>query len=231
MFLRDVAHVHEGSQTQTNLVTQNGTPGALMTIRKTGAVSTLAVVGGVRDFLPELKKQLPADVDLKPLFDQSVFVRGSLVGVLREGAIAAGLTALMILLFLGNWRLTLIVVLSIPTSILCALIILYFTGDTLNTMTLGGFALAVGILVDDTTVGIENMDRYLEQGLPLTEAVVRGNAEVLIPTTLSTLAICIVFSSDLLAEPRGAVPVLAVGRSGGAVAAGEFRRRPASPSR
>jgi multidrug efflux pump subunit AcrB len=193
VFLRDVAHVHEGGQTQTNLVTQNGTPGALMTIRKTGAVSTLAVVGGVRDFLPELRKQLPADVVLTPLFDQSVFVRAALVGVLREGGIAAGLTALMILLFLGNWRLTLIVMLSIPTSILCALIIMYFTGDTLNTMTLGGFALAVGILVDDTTVGIENMDRYLEQGLPLAEAVIRGNGEVLIPTTLSTLAICIVF--------------------------------------
>ena len=193
VFLRDVAHVHEGSVTQTNLVTQNGAPGALMTIRKTGSVSTLAVVGGVRDFLPELRKQLPPGVVLTPLFDQSVFVRASLVGVLREGAIAAGLTALMILLFLGNWRLTVIVMLSIPTSILCALIVMYFTGDTLNTMTLGGFALAVGILVDDTTVGIENMDRYLEQGLPLTQAVLRGNGEVLIPTTLSTLAICIVF--------------------------------------
>ncbi len=193
VFLRDVAHVHEGSQTQTNLVTQNGTPGALMTIRKTGAVSTLAVVGGVRDFLPDLRKQLPPEAVLTPLFDQSVFVRAALTGVLREGGIAAGLTALMILLFLGNWRLTLIVMLSIPTSILCALIVMYFTGDTLNTMTLGGFALAVGILVDDTTVGIENMDRYLEQGLPLTEAVLKGNGEVLIPTTLSTLAICIVF--------------------------------------
>ncbi len=193
VFLRDVAHVHQGAQTQTNLVTQNGVPGALMTIRKTGAVSTLAVVGGVRDFLPELRKQLPKGVVLTPLFDQSVFVRSALQGVLREGAIAAGLTAVMILLFLGNWRLTLIVMLSIPTSILCALIVMYVTGDTLNTMTLGGFALAVGILVDDTTVGIENMDRYLEQGLPLTQAVLRGNGEVLIPTTLSTLAICIVF--------------------------------------
>ncbi len=193
VFLRDVAHVHSGYQIQTNLVTQNGTPGALMTIRKTGGVSTLAVVGGVRDFLPELQKQLPAGVSITPLFDQSVFVRASLQGVLREGAIAAGLTALMILLFLGNWRLTLIVMLSIPTSILCALIILYFTGDTLNTMTLGGFALAVGILVDDTTVGIENMDRYLEQGLPLEHAIITGNNEVLLPTLLSTLSICIVF--------------------------------------
>jgi multidrug efflux pump subunit AcrB len=193
IFLRDVAHVHDGFQIQTNVVTQNGTPGALLTIRKTGGISTLAVVGGVRDFLPELQKQLPKDVLVKPLFDQSVFVRASLQGVLREGLIAAGLTALMILLFLGNWRLTLIVMLSIPTSILCAIIIMYLTGETLNTMTLGGFALAVGILVDDTTVGIENMDRYLEQGAPLEEAIVRGNNEILIPTLLSTLSICIVF--------------------------------------
>ncbi len=193
VLLRDVAHVHQGSQIQTNLVTQNGTPGALMTIRKTGSVSTLAVVGGVRDFLPELRKQLPKDVTLTPLFDQSVFVRAALYGVLREGGIAAGLTAMMILLFLGNWRLTLIVILSIPTSILCALIVMYFTGQTLNTMTLGGFALAVGILVDDTTVGIENMDRYLEEGFDLVDAIIRGNDEVLIPTLLSTLSICIVF--------------------------------------
>jgi multidrug efflux pump subunit AcrB len=193
VFLRDVAHVHDGYQIQTNMVTSNGTPGALLTIRKTGGVSTLAVVGGVRDFLPELQKQLPADVIMKPLFDQSIFVRAALKGVLREGAIAAGLTALMILLFLGNWRLTLIVMLSIPTSILCALIVMYFLGETLNVMTLGGFALAVGILVDDTTVGIENMDRHLELGAPLEDAIINGNNEILVPTMLSTLSICIVF--------------------------------------
>jgi multidrug efflux pump subunit AcrB len=193
VFLRDVAHVHQGSQTQTNLVTQNGTPGALMTIRKTGAVSTLAVVGGVRDFLPELRKQLPKDVVLTPLFDQSVFVRASLVGVVREGAIAAGLTAVMILLFLGNWRLTLIVMLSIPTSILCALIVMYFTGQTLNTMTLGGFALAVGILVDNSTVVIENIERHRAEGASLADGIVNGAGEIGIPTLLSTLAICIVF--------------------------------------
>ena len=193
VFLRDVAHVHDGYQIQTNLVTQDGKPGALLTIRKTGGISTLAVVAGVRDYLPELQKQLPAGVLVKPLFDQSVFVRASLQGVLREGVIAAGLTALMILLFLGNWRLTLIVMLSIPTSILCAIIVMYFMGETLNTMTLGGFALAVGILVDDTTVGIENMDRYLERGEPLEQAIVQGNNEILVPTLLSTLSICIVF--------------------------------------
>ena len=193
VFLRDVAHVHQGSQTQTNLVTQNGTPGALMTIRKTGAVSTLAVVGGVRDFLPELRKQLPKDVVLTPLFDQSVFVRASLVGVVREGAIAAGLTALMILLFLGNWRLTLIVMLSIPTSILVALVAMYFMGQTLNTMTLGGFALAVGILVDNSTVVIENIERHRAEGASLTDGIVNGATEIGIPTLLSTLSICIVF--------------------------------------
>jgi len=193
VLLRDIAHVHDGYQIQTNLVTENGTPGALMTIRKTGGYSTLAVANGVLNYLPDLKKQLPKDVKLTPLFDQSVFVRASLQGVLREGAIAAGLTALMILLFLGNWRLTLIVMLSIPTSVLCALIIMYFMGQTLNTMTLGGFALAVGILVDDTTVGIENMDRYLEHGFSLTEVIIHGNNEVLLPTLLSTLSICIVF--------------------------------------
>jgi len=193
VFLRDVAHVHDGFQTQTNLVTQNGAPGALLTIRKTGAVSTLAVVGGVRDFLPDLQKQLPPGVDVTPLFDQSVFVRASLSGVVREGAIAAGLTALMILLFLGNWRLTLIVMLSIPTSILCALVVMYFTGQTLNTMTLGGFALAVGILVDNSTVVIENVERHRAGGSSLVEAIVQGAGEIGIPTLLSTLAICIVF--------------------------------------
>ena len=193
VFLRDVAHVHDGFQTQTNLVTQNGAPGALLTIRKTGAVSTLAVVAGVRDYLPELKKQLPRGVSVIPLFDQSVFVRASLAGVVREGAIAAGLTALMILLFLGNWRLTLIVMLSIPTSILVALICMYFMGQTLNTMTLGGFALAVGILVDNSTVVIENIERHRSEGNSLTDSIVNGASEIGIPTLLSTLSICIVF--------------------------------------
>ena len=193
VFLRDVAYVHDGYQTQTNLVTQNGSPGALLTIRKTGAISTLAVVAGVRDYLPDLQKQLPKDVLVTPLFDQSVFVRASLHGVIREGVIAAGLTALMILLFLGDGRLTLIVMLSIPTSILCALIIMYFMGQTLNTMTLGGFALAVGILVDNSTVVIENVERHRAGDASLVDAIVQGAGEIGIPTLLSTLAICIVF--------------------------------------
>jgi multidrug efflux pump subunit AcrB len=193
VFLRDVAHVHSGYQTQTNLVTENGTPGALLTIRKTGGVSTLAVVAGVRDYLPELKKQLPKSVNIEPLFDQSVFVRASLEGVLREGAIAAGLTAMMILLFLGNWRLTLIVMLSIPSSILCALIVMYCLGESLNTMTLGGFALAVGILVDNGTVVIENIERRWHEGGSLVDAIVNGANEVAMPTLLATFSICIVF--------------------------------------
>ena len=193
VLLRDVAHVHDGFQTQTNLVTQNGMPGALLTIRKTGDVSTLAVVAGVRDYLPELEKQLPKGVSVVPLFDQSVFVRAALNGVVREGAIAAGLTALMMLLFLGNWRLTLIVMLSIPASILCALVVMYFIGQTLNTMTLGGFALAVGILVDNATVVIENIERHRDEGHSLTDAIVQGANEVSVPMLLSTLAICIVF--------------------------------------
>ena len=193
VFLRDVAHVHDGFQTQTNLVTQDGVPGALMTVRKTGNSSTLAVVEGVRDYLPELAKQLPKGVSVVPLFDQSVFVRASLVGVVREGAIAAALTAAMILLFLGNWRLTLIVMLSIPASILIAIVVLSATGQTLNTMTLGGFALAVGILVDNSTVVIENVERHRAEGEGLTDAIVRGAGEIGIPTVLSTLSICIVF--------------------------------------
>jgi multidrug efflux pump subunit AcrB len=154
----------------------------------------------VRDYLPELQKQLPRDVTVTPLFDQSVFVRASLAGVVREGAIAAGLTALMILLFLGNWRLTLIVMLAIPTSILVALVIMYFIGQTLNTMTLGGFALAVGILVDNSTVVIENIERHGAQGEGLVDSIVNGANEIAIPTLLSTLSICIVFIPVFLLE-------------------------------
>ena len=165
----------------------------MLTIRKTGAVSTLAVVEGVRDYLPDIEEAVAqrrgSHSSVRPVGVRS----RSLQGVLREGAIAAGLTALMILLFLGNWRLTLIVMLSIPTSILCALVVMYFMGQTLNTMTLGGFALAVGILVDNSTVVIENIERHRSEGASLTDAIVNGSHEILIPTLLSTLAICIVF--------------------------------------
>ena len=141
----------------------NGTPGALMTIRKTGGVSTLAVIDGVREALPDIEKCCPAGVSIKAIFDQSVFVKAALNSVVMGGAMAAGLTALMILLFLGNWRLTLIILASIPLSIITAVLVMYVGGQTLNTMTLGGFALAVGILVDNGTVVIENIERHVRQ--------------------------------------------------------------------
>lgn len=193
VFIRDVAHVHDGNQIQTNSVSVDGQPGALMMVRKTGGVSTLAVIDGIKDALPYIKKLLPAGVDVKAIFDQSVFVKAALDSVLMGGAMAAGLTGLMILLFLGNWRLTLITLASIPLSIVTAVVVLYAGGETLNTMTLGGFALAVGILVDNGTVVIENIERHVKLGEELTEAIVNGCGEVGIPTMLSTLSISIVF--------------------------------------
>jgi multidrug efflux pump subunit AcrB len=193
VFMRDVAHVHDGFQVQTNSVSVNGTAGALMTIRKTGGVSTLAVIDGVRTVLPEVEKLLPKGVSIKAIFDQSIFVKAALNSVVMGGAMAAALTALMILLFLGNWRLTLIILASIPLSIITAILIMYVNGQTLNTMTLGGFALAVGILVDNGTVVIENIERHLHDKEPLETAIVNGAGEVGVPTMLATLCICIVF--------------------------------------
>ncbi|MGD0960679.1 MAG: efflux RND transporter permease subunit [Methylomonas sp.] len=193
VFMRDVAHVHDGFQVQTNSVSVNGTPGALMTIRKTGGVSTLAVIDGVREELPNIEKVLPPGVQIKALFDQSLFVKAALNSVVMGGAMAAGLTAVMILLFLGNWRLTLIILASIPLSIITAVLIMYCGEQTLNTMTLGGFALAVGILVDNGTVVIENIERHLHDKEPLEKAIINGAGEVGVPTMLSTLCICIVF--------------------------------------
>ncbi len=193
VFMRDVAHVHDGFQVQTNAVSVNGTPGALMSIRKTGGVSTLAVIDGIREVLPDIEKALPAGVSIKALFDQSVFVKAALDSVVMGGAMAAGLTALMILLFLGNWRLTLIILASIPLSVLTAVLLMYVGHQTLNTMTLGGFALAVGILVDNGTVVIENIERHLRGPEPFEQAIISGAGEVGIPTLLSTLCICIVF--------------------------------------
>jgi multidrug efflux pump subunit AcrB len=193
VFVRDVAHVHDGFQIQTNSVTVDGQPGALMTVRKTGGVSTLAVIDGVREALPDVRRLMPPGVNIKAIFDQSVFVKASLNSVLMGGMIAAGLTAMMILLFLGNWRLTLIILATIPTSIIAAILIMFVDGQTLNTMTLGGFALAVGILVDNSTVVIENIERHVKEGDSLRHAIVVGCGEVAIPTALSTLCICIVF--------------------------------------
>jgi multidrug efflux pump subunit AcrB len=194
VFVRDVAHVHDGYQTQTNSVSENGRPGSLMMVRKTGGSSTLSVVNGIKQILPDVGRLMPAGVNIKAIFDQSIFVKASLNSVLMGGAMAAGLTALMILLFLGNWRLTLIILASIPLSIVTAILVMYCMGQTMNTMTLGGFALAVGILVDNSTVVIENVERHLTTlRKKLEQRILDGAAEIGVPTLLSTLAICIVF--------------------------------------
>ena len=193
VFMRDVAHVHDGFQVQTNSVSVDGVPGALMTIRNTGGVSTLAVIDGIRAVLPEIRHMLPHDVHINPIFDQSLFVKAALDSVLVGGALAAALTALMIVLFLGNWRLTVMILAAIPLSIIIAVLLMGAAGETLNTMTLGGFALAVGILVDNGTVVIENIERNLGLRAHLADAIVAGCGEVGTPTFLSTLCICIVF--------------------------------------
>ena len=193
VFMRDVAHVHDGYQVQTNSVSVDGTPGALITVRSTGGVSTLAVVEGVREALAGIRKLIPKSVSIRALFDQSVFVNAALNSVKLGGLMAAGLTALMILLFLGNWRLTLIILASIPLSIITAVLAMDIGGQTLNTMTLGGFALAVGILVDNATVVIENIERHVRLGEPLERAILNGAGEVGVPTSLATLCTCIVF--------------------------------------
>lgn len=196
IFLKDVAQVRDGSLVQQNIVREDGHRSVLLSVIKNGNASTLAVVNGVKQALVAARAAAPAGLNITELFDQSVFVTNSVNGVLREGAIAAGLTALMILVFLGSWRSTLVVMISIPLAILSSLVVLYFLGETLNTMTLGGLALAVGILVDDSTVTIENTHRlWTEEGMPLSEATLHGAAEIAVPTLVSTLAISCVFTS------------------------------------
>jgi multidrug efflux pump subunit AcrB len=196
ILLKDVAEVRDGSLVQQNIVREDGRRSVLLSVIKNGNASTLAVVNGVKKALQATRAAAPAGLKINELFDQSVFVTNSVNGVLREGAIAAGLTALMILVFLGSWRSTLVVMISIPLAILSSLIMLYFLGETLNTMTLGGLALAVGILVDDSTVTIENTHRlWTEEGMPLSEATLHGAAEIAVPTLVSTLAISCVFTS------------------------------------
>ena len=196
ILLKDVAQVRDGSLVQQNIVREDGHRSVLLSIIKNGNASTLAVVNGVKHALKSIRAAAPAGMQINELFDQSVFVTNSVNGVLREGAIAAGLTALMILVFLGSWRSTLVVMISIPLAILSSLIMLYFLGETLNTMTLGGLALAVGILVDDLTVTIENTHRlWTEEHMPLSEATLHGAAEIAVPTLVSTLAISCVFTS------------------------------------
>jgi multidrug efflux pump subunit AcrB len=193
VYMRDVAQVHEGFAVQQNIVRINGKRAALLTILKAASASTLDIVKRVRIALPKIAAGLPSALKITLLFDQSVFVRAALQGVVKEAAIAAGLTALMILLFLGSWRSTVIVAISIPLSILTSIIILKLLGQTLNTMTLGGLGLAVGILVDDATVEIENIHRNLAQGKDIEPAILDGAAQIAVPAFVSTLAICIVF--------------------------------------
>jgi CzcA family heavy metal efflux pump len=191
--LGDIAHVHDGFAVQTNIVNQDGHRGVLLTVLKSGNASTLAVVSAIRAALPKIATTLPSSLVMRPLFDQSIFVRASLDGVIREGTIAAALTSILILVFLGSWRATLIICVSIPLSILTSLLVLSLTGQTINIMTLGGLALAVGILVDDATVEIENAERQMATGKPLEQAILDSAQEIALPAFVSTLCICIVF--------------------------------------
>ncbi|MGB6541712.1 MAG: efflux RND transporter permease subunit [Xanthobacteraceae bacterium] len=196
VFVKDVGQVHDGNAVQQNIVRTDGRRSVLLSIIKNGNASTLAVVNAVKQALVTARAAAPPGMRIKELFDQSVFVKASIQGLLKEGAIAACLTALMIVLFLGSWRSTLVVMISIPLSILSSLIVLYFLGDTINTMTLGGLALAIGILVDDSTVTIENTHRLLtEERMPLPAATLHGAAGIAVPTLVSTLAISCVFVS------------------------------------
>jgi CzcA family heavy metal efflux pump len=189
----DVAQVRDGSAPQTTIARQNGDRGVITSIFKVGKVSTLEVVDHVKHSLETLKSRLPEGVDLTLMFDQSLFVKAAVSNVVHEGLIAASLTAAMILLFLGNWRTTCIIAVSIPLSIMCSLIMLYLIGETINLMTLGGLALAVGILVDDATVEIENIERQMAMGKNPHQAILDGAAEIAVPALVSTLCICIVF--------------------------------------
>ncbi|MBV8662446.1 MAG: efflux RND transporter permease subunit, partial [Hyphomicrobiales bacterium] len=195
IYLSDVAHVRDAWAVQQNVVRAEGKRSVLLTIIKNGNASTLDVVNRVKAALPGIQHAAPPGMDIHLLFDQSIFVQSAITSVLREGAIAAGLTALMILVFLGSWRSTLVVMVSIPLSILTSLAVLAALGQTINTMTLGGLALAVGILVDDSTVTIENTHRLLEEGEPFDKSVLEGAAGIAVPTLISTLAICCVFVS------------------------------------
>ncbi len=193
IYVRDVAHVRDGFTPQTNIVRRDGQRGVLLTIMKVGQTSTLDIVRDVRALLPKIEATLPPELKIDPIADQSVFVRAAVSGVVREAVIAACLTAAMILLFLGSWRSTLIIAVSIPLSILASICVLSALGETINIMTLGGLALAVGILVDDATVTIENIDRNLDEGKDLRTGILDGAAQIALPALVSTLCICIVF--------------------------------------
>jgi CzcA family heavy metal efflux pump len=193
IYIRDVAHVRDGFAPQTNVVRQDGSRGVLLTVLKNGGASTIDIVNNIRGLLPKVLATVPPDLNVKLLFDQSLFVRAAIQGVLKEALTAACLTAAMILLFLGNWRSTLIIAVSIPLSILTSVIVLSALGETFNIMTLGGLALAVGILVDDATVEIENIERNLGMHKELKTAILDGAQQIAVPAFVSTLSICVVF--------------------------------------
>jgi len=193
IYIRDVAHVRDGFPPQTNVARVDGGRAVLLTVQKTGNASTLDIISGIKGLLPQIKSTIPADLNIRLLADQSLFVRGSIQGVVREAIIAACLTGLMILIFLGSWRSTVIIAVSIPLSILTSIICLSALGETINIMTLGGLALAVGILVDDATVEIENINRNLAMGKEVEHAILDGAQQIAVPAFVSTLSICIVF--------------------------------------
>src|SRR5580704_6366605 len=193
IYMGDVAHVRDGFPPQRNEVRMDGQRGVLMTILKSGSASTLDIVDNVKAILPRLEQTLPKSLKVVPLDDQSIFVRAAVSGVVREGVIAASLTSLMILLFLGSWRSTLIIAMSIPLAVLFSVAVLSALGQTLNIMTLGGLALAVGILVDDATVTIENINWHLEKGKPVQQAILDGAEQIVTPALVSLLSICIAF--------------------------------------
>jgi multidrug efflux pump subunit AcrB len=193
LYMRDVAHIRDGFSPQTNIVRQDGNRGALMSIYKIGGASTLDIVKGIKNIVVQAQQALPPELKVSALFDQSLFVRASIYGVIREGAIAAALTAVMILIFLGDWRPTIVILISIPLSVFVSIIVLGAIGETINIMTLGGLALAVGILVDDATVEIENIERNLALGKEMRQAILDGAQQIAVPALVSTLSICIVF--------------------------------------
>ena len=193
IYIRDVGYVRDGFPPQTNVVRVDGKRATLLTVLKSGNNSTLDIIKGIKSLLPEIEAGLPQDLKVQPLSDQSLFVRASINGVLKEATIAACLTAVMILIFLGSWRSTVIIAVSIPLSILTSVIVLSALGETINIMTLGGLALAVGILVDDATVEIENINRNVAEGKEIQQAILDGAAQIAVPAFVSTLAICIVF--------------------------------------
>ena len=193
IYVRDVAHVRDGYPPQTNIARRDGRRAVLQSILKTGNASTLDIIRGIKERLPQIRDALPPAMKIDAIGDQSIFVRGAITGVVREAVIAAALTALMVLLFVGSWRSTVIIAISIPLSILASITCLSLLGETINIMTLGGLALAVGILVDDATVTIENMNWHLERGEEVEQAILNGAREIALPAFVSTLAICIVF--------------------------------------